>query len=73
MYAKSKKTKLKIYNYFRKDSKMCNDLVSLHSVERLFYTLAPLYQKLFCRTVDFLNGSFKSVVVCYTCILVLNH
>ena len=41
---------------------MCNDLVSLHSVQRLFYTLAPLYDNLLCPTV-FLKGSLKSVVV----------
>ena len=40
-----------------------NDLVSLHSVERLFHILAPLYGKLFCPAVDFLKGSLKSVVV----------
>ena len=42
---------------------MYNDLVSLHSVERLFHNLASLYEKLFCTTVDFLKGSLKSVVV----------
>ena len=42
---------------------MCNDLVSLDSVERLFHTLAPPYEKLFCPTVDFLKGSLKSAVV----------
>ena len=40
-----------------------NDLVSLHSVERLVHILAPLYERLFCPAVDFLKGSLKSVVV----------
>ena len=55
--------KLKIYNYSRKDLKMRNDLVSLRSVDRLFHTLASLYENLFCPTVDFLKGSLKSEVV----------
>ena len=52
---------------------MCKDLVSLHSVERLFHTLAPLYEKLFSPTVDFLNGSLKSVVVFPTLINFLKN
>ena len=48
-----KENKLKIYIFFKKDLKTCSDVVSLHSVERLFHTLAPLYEKLFCPTVDF--------------------
>ena len=64
MYAKSKKEKkVKIYIYFKKDLKTCNDFVSLYSIERLFHTLAPLYQKLFCSTAGFLKRSLKSVVV----------
>ena len=58
-----KENKLKIYIFFEKDFKTCSDVVSLHSVERLFHTLAPLYEKLFCPIVDFLKGSLKSVVV----------
>ena len=58
-----KDNKLKIYIFFKKDLKTCSDVDSLHSVERLFHTLAPLYEKRFCPKVDFLQGSLKSVVV----------
>ena len=67
---KVKEKKLKIYIYFRKDLKTCNDFVSLHSVERLFHTFAPLYEKLFCPTVDFLKGSLKFMEMVDTRILV---
>ena len=33
------------------------------SVEKPFHTLAPLYEKIFCPTVDFHKGSLKSVTV----------
>ena len=58
-----RKKKQKIFIYFKKGLKTCNNLVSLHSVEKLFHTFGPLYEKYFYPTVDFLKGSLKSVVV----------
>ena len=56
--------KVKTKNHFKLDLKLPIDNTCLFLVEELVHTLAPLYEKLYCPTVDFLLGTLKPVLYC---------